>query len=272
MKNIEEYFSLIKTYKLLANKSLGQNFLINPDCAESIANLLDVNDDDVVLEIGAGLGSLSYFLVKKGKVELIDIDERMLNFLNDHYSSLDNVTIRRQNILKEDLSKFTKIIGNLPYYITSGIIEHILLNGINAKKIVLMCQKEVYPKLLKNSTSPISLMLNYVSEISSPMNVNRNNFTPVPHVDSVVFSLTPNENIKNKDNKSLYKLISKLFLYRRKTILNCLTNIVSDKEVASNLLNELGVKADARAEQLDISFYNNLLKLLKLKGLDTKIV
>lgn len=272
MKNVEEYFSLIKTYKLLANKSLGQNFLVNPETAKSIVDLLEVSDSDKVLEIGAGLGSLSYFLVEKGDVELIDIDERMLNFLNEHFSDKKNIKIRRQNILKEDLSSYAKIIGNLPYYITSGIIEHILLNATNARKIVLMTQKEVYPKLLSNFASPISLLLNHVCKISSPINVNRNNFTPVPHVDSVVFSLTPNENIKSEDNKLLYKLISKLFLYRRKTILNCLTSVIGDKDEAANALKELCVSNDARAEQLDIDFYIRLLNLLKSKGLASKIV
>lgn len=272
MKNVEEYFSLIKTYKLLANKSLGQNFLVNSDTAKSIVDLLDVDDSDKVLEIGAGLGSLSYFLVEKGNVDLIDIDERMLNFLNENFANRDNVKIRRQNILKEDLSSYSKIIGNLPYYITSGIIEHILLSAVNAKKIVLMTQKEVYPKLLSSFASPISLLLNHVCKISSPINVNRNNFTPVPHVDSVVFSLTPNENIKNEDNKLLYKLISRLFLYRRKTILNCLTSIIKDKDEAAKALQELRVSNDARAEQLNIEFYISLLNLLKSKGLITKIV
>ena len=270
--NVDEYFSLIKSYKLLANKSLGQNFLTNPDIAKQIVDKLEVNDDDKVLEIGAGLGSLSYFLVNKGQVDLIDIDERMLQFLNEKFSKCENVKIRRQNILKEDLSSYTKIIGNLPYYITSGIIEHILLNAVNAERIVLMVQKEVYPKLLSNFASPLSLLLNYVSDISNATNVNRNNFAPVPHVDSVVFVLIPNSNIKNIDNKTLYKLISKLFLYRRKTILNCLTSIVKDKSLATSILDELGVSYNYRAEQFDINFYLKLLNLLKSKGLVNKIV
>ena len=271
--NQENYFEKIKSYKYLANKSLGQNFLINPEIAGKIVEKLQLNDGETVLEIGAGLGSLSFFLVdSKCSIDLIDIDERMLNFLNEHFSDKKNIKIRRQNILKEDLSSYSKIIGNLPYYITSGIIEHILLNAANARKIVLMTQKEVYPKLLSNYASPISLLLNHVCKISSPINVNRNNFTPVPHVDSVVFSLTPNENIKSEDNKLLYKLISKLFLYRRKTILNCLTSVIKDKDEAANTLKELSVSNDARAEQLDIDFYIRLLNLLKSKGLASKIV
>ncbi len=262
--NKEAYFENIKTYKLMANKSLGQNFLINAEIAEKIVNLLDLKAEDKVLEIGAGLGSLSIFLAEsKSNVELIDIDERMLSYLNEQFGACDNIEIRRQNILKEYLSKFTKIIGNLPYYITSGIIEHILLNATSAEKIVLMCQKEVYPKLLKDYISPLSIFLNYVSEISSPINVGRNNFTPVPHVDSVVFSLVPNANIKNSDNKELLKLMQRLFLHRRKTILNCLNNIVGDKDKTEQILKSLGANPQLRPEQLDINFYICLLKALK---------
>ena len=149
--NIDSYFENIKTYKLLANKSLGQNFLINPGIAEEIVKKLDLNEADNVLEIGAGLGSLSIFLASsKSNVTLIDIDERMLSFLTKTFSENKNVVVKRQNILKEDLKGYTKIIGNLPYYITSGIIEHLLTNAVDSQKIVLMTQKEVYPKLLKS--------------------------------------------------------------------------------------------------------------------------
>ena len=261
--NESQYFENVKSYKLLANKSLGQNFLINPEVAKSIVNLLEVSDRDEVIEIGSGLGSLSYFLTKSmGKVQLIDIDERMLQFLNDQFGNCENVAIRRQNILKEDLSNYTKIIGNLPYYITSSIIEHILLTATNAKKIVLMTQKEVYPKLLASFKSPLSLFLNYVADISAPKDVGRNNFAPIPHVDSVVFTLTPNKNIKNEDNKKMLKLMQQLFLLRRKNILNNLTNIVKDKEKAREILAKLGVDTNLRPEQLDINFYISLLKEL----------
>lgn len=269
--NIENYFENVKSYKYLANKSLGQNFLINPEIAGKIVEKLEVSENDFVLEIGAGLGSLSVFLMDtKAKISLIDIDERMLSYLNEKFSSYNNVEIRRQNILKEDVSKFTKIIGNLPYYITSGIIEHILLNATSATKIVLMCQKEVYPKLLKDNISPLSLFLNYVATISSPFDVRRNNFVPVPHVDSVVFSLTPNEKIKDESNKDLLKLMQRIFLYRRKTILNCLESIVKDKNLASSILIEMNVLTNLRPEQLPIEFYINLLKVLKSKDLSIK--
>ena len=259
-----KYFDEVKSYKFIANKSLGQNFLVDSTIAEKIVKKLNLEEDDTTLEIGAGLGSLSYFLVQeKGTKTLIDVDEKMLAFLQEKFKNIEDLLVKRENILKSDLSGYSKIIGNLPYYITSGIIEHIVLNATNAKKIVLMCQKEVYPKLTKLNISPLSIMLNYVSEISSPMNVSRNSFAPVPHVDSVVFELTPNENIKNITNKDVYKLMSRLFLHRRKNILNCLSNVCESREEAKNVLDKCGLNENLRPEQLNIADFQKLFEVLK---------
>ena len=259
----KEYFEQIKSYKLIANKSLGQNFLINPQTAEKIVNLLEIKDGDQVLEIGAGLGSLSYFLAKSpGKSQLIDVDERMLVFLEEQFKDANNIEIKRQNILKHNLSGFSKIIGNLPYYITSGIIEKLLLDAKDAELLVLMTQKEVYPKLLSSNKSPLSLFLNYLASISSPIEVGRNNFAPVPHVDSVVFVIKPNENIKNEENEKLFKVMKQLFLLRRKNILNNLSNLVKNKEKAREILGKMNIDTNKRPEELPIEFYINLLKML----------
>ena len=261
--NEKEYFEQIKSYKLIANKSLGQNFLINPQTAEKIVNLLEIKDGDKVLEIGAGLGSLSYFLAKsKGKSQLIDVDERMLMFLEEQFKDANNIEIKRQNILKHNLSGFNKIIGNLPYYITSGIIEKLLLDAKDAELLVLMTQKEVYPKLLSLNKSPLSLFLNYVANISSPIEVGRNNFAPIPHVDSVVFVIKPNKNIKNEENEKLFKVMKQLFLLRRKNILNNLSNLVKNKEKAREILGKMNIDTNKRPEELPIEFYINLLKML----------
>ena len=259
----KEYFEKVKSYKLIANKSLGQNFLINPQTAEKIVGLLNLKDEDRVLEIGAGLGSLSYFLTQSNShVDLIDIDERMLMFLEEQFHSKPNVIIKRQNILKYNLSEFNKIIGNLPYYITTSILEKLLLDAKNADLIVLMTQKEVYPKLLKTNNSPLSLFLNYVADISNPIEVGKNNFAPIPHVDSVVFVIKPNENIKNPSNEKLFKTMKQLFLLRRKNILNNLTNLVKNKEKAREILEKMQIDTNKRPEELPIEFYINLLKML----------
>jgi len=264
MLSTDKYFELVKSYKLIANKSLGQNFLIDTKAAEEIVSKLEINESDSILEIGAGLGSLSYFLAKQqGHKVLIDIDEKMLGFLQENYGNEPDFEVKRQNILKADLQGFSKIIGNLPYYITSGIIEYLLLHATDAKIMVLMCQKEVYPKLLSTNKSPLSIILNYVCEISSPMNVGRNSFTPVPHVDSVVFTLKTNSNIQNEENKELYKLMTRLFLHRRKTILNCMSAIGKSKEESKEILRKAAISEMLRPEQLSIENYKTLLKVLK---------
>ena len=261
----KEYFELIKSYKLMANKSLGQNFLINTEVCSSIVDSLNIGDGDKVIEIGAGLGSLSFYLAKKpAEVTLIDVDERMLSFLNDNFGKSENVIVKRENVLKSDLNKYTKVIGNLPYYITTGTIEHILLNAINSNNIVLMVQKEVATKLQdKKEVSPLSILLNYVAKLEPIMKVSANNFAPMPHVDSAVIRIVPNENIKNPDNKSIYKVMCAMFLHRRKTILNCLTNYTHNKDTASEILKKLGVNSLARPEQLGIEFYIELNKILR---------
>ena len=264
MLDKEKYFEEVRSYKFIANKSLGQNFLVDSNAAEKIVKKLNLEEGDNALEIGAGLGSLSYFLAQeKGSKTLIDVDEKMLGFLQEKFKNSQDLLVKRENVLKSDLSQYSKIIGNLPYYITSGIIEHIVLDATNAKKIVLMCQKEVYPKLTKANISPLSIMLNYVSEISSPINVSRNSFVPVPHVDSVVFELTPNENIKNKSNKEVYNLMCRLFLHRRKNILNCLSSVCESREKAKEILTKCGLNENLRPEQLKIGDFQKLFEVLK---------
>lgn len=268
----EQFFEKVKSYKFLANKSLGQNFLVNSNACESIVKLADIKEKETVLEIGSGFGSLSIFLADyPNDITLIDVDDKMVNYLSKEFEKHKNTRVLRQNILKMDISSFDKIVGNLPYYITSEIIEYVLLNAKNASKIVLMTQKEVYPKLLnKGDISPLSILLNYLCDISSPIAVSRNNFVPIPHVDSVVFILSPNEKIK-EDNKLLYRLMKNIFLHRRKTILNCLTSVIGDKEKALNILNEMNVSELKRPEQLDINFYLSLLNILKSNDFTSKI-
>lgn len=265
----KEFYETIKSYKLTANKSLGQNFLIDNDVALKIVSALKENENDTILEIGTGLGSLTYQLAKKSNnITSIDVDENMINIANTIYKYPSNVVTKRENALKCDVSSYDLIIGNLPYYITSGIIEYLLLNATNAKRFVLMVQKEVYYRLIdKKEKSPLSLLLSYVGKTNVVCNVTRNAFAPVPHVDSLCFVVELNEFVKDNNNKLLYKLMCALFLYRRKNILNCLTNLVKDKAVAQAILSEANILENIRPEALSINEYKNLLKILNNKSI-----
>ncbi len=264
--NKDAFFDEIKTYKFLANKSLGQNFLIDKNIAENIVKTLDIKKEDIVLEIGSGLGSLSCFLLDyEAKITLIDVDDNMVNNLKNNFKDA-NVT--RANILRYDISPFNKIIGNLPYYITSGIIEYLLLYGKNLEVATLMVQKEVYDKLfVKKEISPLSLLLHHVSSLSKATPVSRNAFSPIPHVDSVYFTLTFNQFNKEKNNLELYKLMTKLFIHRRKTILNNLTSILKNKDLTNKVLLDANIDPTYRPEKLTIKDYQNILKTLQFNNI-----
>ena len=271
--NKEKYFENIKQYKFIANKSLGQNFLIDYNVASKIVDTLNIDDNDNVLEIGCGLGSLSYFLNQKSaNTTLIDVDEKMVNLLHENLELSDNMTLLRQNILKFDVSSFSKIIGNLPYYITSSIIEYLLLNAKSVTTITLMVQKEVYFKLNdKKEISPLSLLLHYVCDISSPTIVSRNAFSPIPHVDSAYFTLKAKPTILEEENKALYKLMCRMFLYRRKNILNCLSSLAG-KDKANEFLKLSSIDSNLRPEQLNIEDYKKLLNVLQYNDEIIKIL
>lgn len=265
-------FAEIKTYRLLANKELGQHFLIDPKTAEKIVSLLETKPGDEVLEIGAGLGSLSYFLIKEPvKATLIDVDERLVAFLREKCEKYSNVEVKRLNILKTDVSVFDGIIGNLPYYLISRIIERLALYAARARKIVLMCQKEVWPKLSEKDgrRSPLSLLLNHVSTLRYEFAVGRNNFSPAPRVDSVVFSMIPNEKIADPNNVFLYETMNALFRHRRKTIANNLTEFIGSRSNALEILEKAGIIATKRPEELTIDDYLSLSRILRAADAET---
>lgn len=262
----KKYFDLIKERKFLAQKELGQNYLINYDACQKIVEALGINPLDKVLEIGCGLGSLSYFILKKPcNAVFIDIDESSLMFDRDNLEFDDNYSFLNQNIMKVDISKYTKIIGNLPYYITSGIIERLLLNASDVKTIIIMIQKEVYQRITSpiktKDYSPLSILLSYVAECNLLYNVSRHDFVPEPHVDSVVIKLIPKKDCA--DALNLYKTTKRMFLCRRKTILNNLKSLIHDNELACKILNNAGINCLLRPDAIDLNSYLRLTNELK---------
>lgn len=264
----DKYFEEIAQHKLLAKHEVGQNFLIDPEAAERIVSLGEFGETDNVLEIGSGAGSLSYFIASSSikNADLIDIDEGLVTKLQNDFADVDNINVKQANALKTDMGEYTKIIGNLPYYITSSLIERCLLEGINAKKMVFMVQKEALNRLLSPVGSkdygPLTILLNYRSTPKREFTVNRNAFAPAPHIDSSVFSLEIIQREKEK-TKRFYRMLCSLFLHRRKTILNNLQSYLKDPDKSKASLLEAGIPFEARPESLALEKYLKLYEIIE---------
>lgn len=250
----------------MAKKEIGQNFLINPDVAERIVNELNLKEGENVLEIGFGAGSLTYFLAQSSAhVTGIDIDEALYIKTRDDFASHPNIEIVNGNAMRWDYSEYDKIIGNLPYYITSGIIERALLSIKKATRCVFMVQKEALDRLLaKTGTKeygPLAILIALSGNATKCFNVGRANFMPAPHVDSAVFKIDLFE--ERKGVHEVYEICQKLFLQRRKTLANNLKNYLHNASEAAHILGSLGIASNARPEDIEPKDYLSLCEAIK---------
>lgn len=262
IKNIIDF---IKKNVGVLNKKIGQNYLINIKILKKIVLLLDINNDDNILEVGSGLGNLSFFLLKKKckKITLNDIDNKNILFLKKIVKNNKKVNIINKSALKIKISKYSKIVSNLPYYVTHSMLEHFMVNG-NAFKYIFMVQKEVFEKINAKPNNfrygPLNIIINYVGKINKEFNVSKENFLPVPHINSVVFSITKNDN-KIKINRCKYIFfLKKMFIHRRKTIFNNLSLFLNDKLKAKKILHDLKISEITRPEQVCQNIYLNIFK------------
>jgi 16S rRNA (adenine1518-N6/adenine1519-N6)-dimethyltransferase len=263
----EKYFEGVSEYKLLAKHEVGQNFLVDKDACRKIVALACLNEEDKALEIGSGAGSLSFYIASSlAESDLIDIDEALVTKLQHDFEGNSRVHPKMGNIMRYDLEPYTKIIGNLPYYITSGIIEQILLKAYRCQKAVLMVQKEVVARLSapvgSEDYGPLIILLNYRATLKKEFNVSRNSFSPAPHVDSSVFTLSFKSGSDPLLATHLYELTSYLFLHRRKTILNNLGAYMKDNQKALSLLKKLSLDEKKRPENLTLQDYLALVSQL----------
>ena len=265
--NKNNVIEIVQKSGLKPDKDYGQNYLLEPSICERIVDALNISKDDVVLEIGPGLGSLTHFisLHEEAQIDLVDIDERMTNFLKILYQQ-KNISIIRNDIRKHDVSRYTKIIGNLPYNITTETIVYLLENARNVKRMVLMCQQEAFPRFSDSNGKeygPASILVHLLGECHKLFTVKPGSFYPIPKCNSVVFTIDVKENVDFQEILNIYRLAKKLFLNRRKTIYNNLSNCVSNKELCASILDELGIPQNKRPEELSPDIYRKLYERIK---------
>lgn len=266
--NKEYVLKHLNIYDTHALKKYGQNFLVNDDLAKNIVAQISDDKESTIIEIGPGLGALTYHLLnKQAHKVLVEIDPLMCDHLK-HQINDKNVEIINKDFLRLDLKAFGDnliVVGNLPYYITTEIIEK-LLKAKNVSQITLMVQKEAFDRLTaKVNTkeySPISIFLEYVGGVKLISKVSRHSYIPEPHVDSLVFQVNVKKKEKLVKESVFFQVTKAMFLMRRKTILNNLTNFLKDKNKAENILNQLKCPLTARPEQLDLEFYLKLSQMI----------
>ena len=276
---------ILNKYGIHANKSLGQNFLINNEVVSTIIESANISNKDLVIEIGPGLGTLtSRILEKAGKVICVELDDRMISILEDRFKLYNNFELIHNDVLKVNLNKIieenlensslktAKIVANLPYYITTPIIMKLLEEKLNIETITVMIQKEVADRLVAlpgtKNAGAITYSVYYYADAIKIIDVEKNSFIPEPNVTSTVIQLKiRKESLLQVENEELmFKIIKQAFMQRRKTLVNALSNlaIFNNKEEIIQLLKELNINEKVRGEALTIEQYakitNRILK------------
>jgi len=284
MENIlEETRFIMKKYNIRANKNLGQNFLINEEVVKNIVGCSNIEKEDLVIEIGPGLGTLTkYLLEKAGKVICIELDTKMLQILEDRFSLYNNFELINNDVLKVDLKniiekektegkiKNVKIVANLPYYITTPIIMKLLEEELELESITVMIQKEVADRLIatpgEKNTGAITYSVYYYADSEAIMEVPNSSFIPEPEVTSKVIKLNIRKEptVKPKDKEKMFKIIKYAFMQKRKTLLNSLTNngVFKNKTQGTEILNSLGIKENVRPEELTLEQFEKISNIL----------
>ena len=230
--------SILAKYGIRLNKNLGQNYLIDKNKRDQVINFGDISKEDIVLEIGAGIGTLTIELAKRAKkVIAIEQDSNICEILNRRLKEekIDNVELINEDALKIEFPKFNKIVSNLPYQISSPITFKFL--DYDFDSAVLMYQKEFGDRMNgevgSKNYSRLSAMLYFKCDVNTLTDVSCESFIPKPKVDSVVIGLTPKESELNSDEFNVYsKFCKALFQHRNKKIRNAL---IDSRHVVSNL-------------------------------------
>lgn len=285
MKNtLEKTKNIMKKNNIKANKRYGQNFLIDDYVLENIVKSAGITKDDLVIEIGPGLGNLTQYLLEAASyLLLIEIDNNMINILNERFKNNKNYMLLNEDILKVNIDniiqeienklnkKFSKIkvVANLPYYITTPIIFKLLQDENRINEITVMVQKEVAERIVaKHKTKDygiLTLMVNYLGDSDIKLIVPNNCFIPEPNVTSAVIKITKNKKYSVKNEELLFKLIHSSFAQRRKKMINSLEStkfLDMNKVELEELFNKCNISANVRAEELEITDYIKIINII----------
>ena len=274
MNIYEETKMIMRKYNLDFKKKFGQNFLTSEEILDEVISKANISKDDIILEIGPGIGTLTAKLLETGaEVISVEVDLELVKPLKDRFFMYDNFTIISSDILKVDIynemvkilenkgkkldDRKIKVVANIPYYITTPIIFKLLENRNIVSEIYIMVQKEVAERICAKigtkESSSITYMVSYYTEYLWDIYVDKTKFMPSPKVDSKVIALRFRESPypEVKDEELYFEIIRTAFLHRRKTFLNSISSSNKiDKNIVSKILEELGIDLKIRAEKI----------------------
>ncbi len=268
---------ILNKYPFIFQKKFGQNFLIDSHVLTKIIASANITNEDYVIEIGPGIGSVTQALLETAqKVIAVEIDNQLIPILKEQFKDYDNFLLIHNDIMKMDLrelikhecqNKKVKVVANLPYYITTPIIMMLLEEELPIDSITVMVQKEVAQRLASipgtKQYGAITVAVNYYADTYLVANVPRNCFMPRPNVDSAVIKLTikDNQDFMVYNKKQMFQIVKAAFLQRRKTLLNTLYEhgaLDLDKETLKKLLDESKIGSSIRGETLSLEEFARL--------------
>ena len=285
MNTLSKTRSIMSKFNIVANKRYGQNFLIDDNILQGIVSAADITDEDLVIEIGPGLGNLTEYILNTAKYGLlVEIDPKMIAVLEDRFKDKTNYTLLNEDILKVDIDnlvekiktennidfKSVKVVANLPYYITTPIIFQLLEDSNCIESITVMVQKEVAERMTADSHSKeygiLTIMVDYFSNANIDIIVPNSSFIPEPGVTSAVITLKKSRKYKVNNEKVFFELVHKAFAQRRKKMTNSLSsnnfNNMSKQEI-EDLFTNCNLKLTTRAEELETTDFVKIANSIK---------
>ena len=280
--------AVLERHGFTFKKSFGQNFLTDTNILQKIVDTAEIDDQINVIEIGPGIGALTEFLAERAaQVMAFEIDHRLVPILADTLRDFDNVTVVNEDILKVDLAQHIKnfknpdlpikVVANLPYYITTPILMHLIESGIPFSEFVVMMQKEVADRISAQPNTKaygsLSIAVQYYMTAKVAFIVPRTVFVPAPNVDSAILKMVrrPEPAVAVEDEKFFFKVSKASFTHRRKTLWNNLTGYFGKteevKEKLTKALDQAGLSPSVRGEALSLAEFASLADALKGQGL-----